>query len=292
MKTIFIWPVLTFLIVCNVYSQENHYEFNRLNTRKQTLKGQSTSAIYGVSYVKIEESLNPEYIKLESELEKVMSDSISKTADYYKALNRFNDISIIKNKVIAFNSSSKSLRNKIAILKEAQILASKHHIKDLFYSDNYINKDMKAGFLLLKLNPEGLEVHLNKVLLKLDNKIKVPEKPVYGSIVTLRKELSNTKRIKDIKSLKNKKGYSLQNSIVPPEEITGDFSVVGKYFVLSMPANRFLKDQLISKTTVLNLRIAKKKLHTNKERVLIQNKRTKEMYLVDNSFLNSFSVKG
>ncbi|TGV02415.1 hypothetical protein [Flavivirga rizhaonensis] len=291
MKTIFIWSVLTFLAVCNAYSQEKHYEFNRLNTRKQTLKGQSTSEIYVVSCLKTEESLNPEYTKLKSELEKVITDSISKTADYYKALDRFNDISTVKSKVVAFNSSSKSFRNKVTFLKEAQILASKHNIKDLFYSDNYINKGMKAGFLLLSLNPENMKAHLNKILLKLDNKIEVPEKPTYESIAVLREKLSNTKKTKDIKNLKNKRGYALQNNIVPPEEITGDFSVVGEYFVLNRPTNRFLKDQLISKKTVLNLRIAKEKLYTKEERVLIQNKRTKEMYLVDNSFLNGFSVK-
>ncbi|MDO5979498.1 hypothetical protein [Flavivirga spongiicola] len=291
MKTIFIWSILIFFTVCNTYAQENHYEFNRLNTRKQTLKGQSTSEIYGVFYVKMEGLVNPEYTKLKSELEKVKADSISKTTDYSKALDKFNDISTIKSKVVAFNSSSKPFRNKVALLKEAQILASKHHIKDLFYSDNYINKHMKAGFLLLSLNPEDMKVHLSKILLKLDNNIKVPEKPAYESIVALRKKLSNTKKNKDIKNLKNNKGYTIQNSIVPPEEITGNFMVVGKYFVLSTPTNRLLKDQLISKKTVLNLRIAKKKLYTNEERVLIQNKRTKEMYLVDHSFLNSFSVK-
>ncbi|GAA3646785.1 hypothetical protein [Flavivirga jejuensis] len=291
MKTIFIWSVFTFLTVCNTYSQEKHYEFNRLNTRKQTLKGQSTSKIYDVSYVKTGESLNPEFTRLKSELDKVMADSISKTADYYKTLDRFNDISTVKSKVVAFNNSSESFRNKVALLKEAQILALKHNINDLFYSDNYINKDMKAGFLLLSLNPEKMKAHLNKVLLKLDNKIKVPEKPTYQSIATLREKLSNTKKIKDTKNLKSKKGYRLQNSIVPPEEVIGDFLVVGEYFVLSIPTNRFLKDQLISKKTVLNLRITKEKLYTKEERVLIQNKRTKEMYLVDNSFLNSFSVK-
>ncbi len=291
MKTIFICSVLTFLTVCNTYSQEKHYEFNRLNTRKQTLKGQSTSEIYSVSYVKTKGSLNPEYTKLKSELEKVIADSISKTANYFKALDKFNDLSTIKNKVIAFNNSSKSFRNKVTLLKEAQILASNYHIKDLFYSDKHINKDMKAGFLLLSLNPENMKVHLNKVLLKLDNKIKVPEKPTYESIVALREKLSRTKKIKDIKNLKNKKGYTLQNSIVPPEEITGNYSVVGEYFVLSKPTNRFLKDQLISKKTVLSLHITKAKLYTKEERVLIQNKRTKEMYLVDTSFLNGFSIK-
>ncbi|WP_303318602.1 hypothetical protein Q4Q34_04660 [Flavivirga abyssicola] len=291
MKAIFIWSVLTFLAVCNTYAQEKHYEFNRLNTRKQTLKGQSTSEIYVVSCLKTEASLNPEYTKLKSELEKVITDSISKSADYYKALDRFNDISTVKSKVLAFNSSRKSFRNKVTFLKEAQILASKHKIKDLFYSDNYINKGMKAGFLLLSLNPENMKAHLNKILLKLDNKIKVPEKPTYELIAALREKLSNTKKTKDIKNLKNKKGYALQNNIVPPEEITGDFSVLGEYFVLNRPTNRFLKDQLISKNTVLNLRIAKEKLYTKEERVLIQNNRTKEMYLVDNSFLNGFSVK-
>ncbi len=291
MKTTFICLTLTFLTVCSTHSQEKHYEFNRINTRKQTLKGQSTSEIYGVSYVKTEQSLNPEYTKLKSELEKVMADSISKTANYYKALDRSNDILTIKSKVVAFNSSSKSFRNKVTLLKEAQILASKHNIKDLFYSDKYINKGMKAGFLLLSLNPENMKVHLNKILLKLDNKIEVPEKPTYESIAALRERLSNTKKIKDSKNLKNKKGYTLKNNIVPPEEIIGDYSVVGEYFVLNMPTNRFLKDQLISKETVSNLRIAKEKLYTKEERVLIQNKRTKEMYLVDNSFLYGFSVK-
>lgn len=291
MKTIFIWSVLIFLTVCNTFSQEKYYEFNRLNTRKQTLKGQSTSEIYGVSYVKIGESVNPEYTKLKSELEKVMADSISKTADYNKALDRFNDISTVKSKLVAFNSSNKPFRNKKTLLKEAQILASKHHIKELFYSDNYINKDMKAGFLLLSLNPEGMKVHLNKILLKLDSNIKTPEKPTYESIVALREKLSDTKKTKDIKNLNDKNDCALQNSIVPLEEITGDFSVVGEYFVLSIPINRFLKNQLISKKTVLNLRIAEKELYTNEERVLIQNKQTKELYLVDNSFLNNFSVK-
>ncbi|MFI0428538.1 hypothetical protein [Mariniflexile sp. HMF6888] len=290
MKTTFLLPILAFLAVYNTHSQEKDFEFNRLNTRKQTIKGQSASEIYSVSYAEIEESINPEYIKLKSELEKIIADSISKKANYYKALARINDISTIKNKVIAFNNSSKPFGNKVILLKEAQILASKHNITDLFYSDNEINKKMKAGFLLLTLNFEDLKVHLDKILLKLDNKIKVPETPTYISTIALREKISNTKK-KQAKDPKGENGYMLQNSIVPPEDLAGNFVVVNSYYVLSMPTDGFLKNQLVSKKAVLNLGITSEELYSNKEKMLIQNKRTKEMYLVDNSFLNNFSVK-
>ncbi|MBU2951087.1 hypothetical protein KO493_10305 [Tamlana agarivorans] len=291
MKTSFLLSVLAFLLACNLHSQEKDYKFNRLNTRKQTLKGQSASSIYAVSYAKLEKSINPEYTKLISELDHVLADSISIKANYNKALIRFNDISTIKNKVSAFISSTELFGNKVILLKEAQILASKHNIKELLYSDNEINKEMKAGFILLKLNTNQLKAHLNRVLMRLDNKIKIIEEPIYPSTVSLRKQISNTNKIKNENDLKNTRGYILQNSIIPPEDIAGDFSVVNSYFVLKTPTNGFIKNQLVSKKNVYKLGISRKKLLPFKEKMLIQNKRTKSMYLVDHSFLDNFSVK-
>jgi len=290
MKPTFLLPILAFFAVCNIQSQEKYFEFNRLNTRQLTLKGQTAPEIYGVSYAKIEEPINPEYTKLKSELEKVIADSVSKKVDYDKAVNKFDDISIIKSKVIAFNNSTKSFGNKVMLLKEAQILALKHNIKELFYSDNELNKEMKAGFLLLTLNLDDLKEHLNKVLLRLDNEIKAPEQPVYVSTDALREKMSNTKK-KYVRDTKNAKGYMLQDSVVPPENITGNFVVVSNYYVLSVPTNGFLKNQLVSIKTVSSLGINRKKLYSYKEKMLIQNKLTKEMYLVDNSFISNFSVK-
>ncbi|WP_111309384.1 hypothetical protein [Confluentibacter sediminis] len=290
MKTIFLLPILAFLTVCTTQSQEKDFEFNRLHTRKLELKGQSASEIYSVSYAAIEESTNPEYTTLKTELEKLVADSLSKKADYDKALAKINDISIIKNKVIAFNNSSESFGKKVTLLKESQILALKHHMRDLFYSDNEINKEMKAGFLLLTLKPEDMKVHLNKIVLKLDAKIKAPEMPTYVSSVALREKLSHTKK-KLTKDSKSANGYMLQNNMVSPEDIAGNFELVNSYYVLSMPTHGFSKNQLVSKKAVLSLGIPSKKLYSFKEKMLIQNKRTKEMYLVDNSFINNFSVK-
>ncbi|MDO6761578.1 hypothetical protein Q4566_15315 [Tamlana sp. 2_MG-2023] len=292
MKTSLLLSVLVFLSVCSLYSQEKDYKFNRLNTRKQTLKGQSTSDIYAVSYVKTEEVINPEYTKLISELNNVLADSISINTKYKKAFIKFTDMSTIKSKVVAFNSSAEPFGNKVILLKEAQILASKHNIKELLYSDNDINKEMKAGFLLLRLNINDLEAHLNRVLERLDNNIKTPEEPVYTSTVALRRKISNTKKLNNDNDAKKTKGYILQNSIVPPEDITGDFRFVNKYFVLKMPTNGLIKNQLITKKMVYRFGIARKKLFSSNEKMLIQNKRTEDMYLVDNSFLDNFSVKG
>lgn len=282
MKTSFLLSVFAFLAVGNIHSQEKDVEFNRLNTRKLTLKGQTAPDIFNVSQATIEEPKHPEYTKLKVELEKLIDDSISKQAEYDKALDRFKDVSIIKNNVIAFNNSNESFGKKMTLLKEAQILASKHHITDLFYSDNEINKDMKAGFLLLTLNPENLKTHLGKILLRLNSKIKVPETPEYVSSVALRKKINTTK---------NAHGCMLQNSKVLPEDITGHFVVTNSYYVVSMPTNGFIKNQLVLKNTVLSLGITTKKLYTPKEKMLIQNKQTKEMYLVDTSFIDYFSVK-
>src|SRR5690606_21363436 len=170
-----------------------------------------------------DESINTEYTKLKSELETLIADSISKKNNYEKALARYNDITIIKDKVIEFNSSTNAFGNKVTLLKEAQILASKHNITELFYSDNDINKEMKVGFLLLSLNPEDLKTHLNKVLLRLD-KIKVPKIPEYIAIADLRNKISHTK---------NANVCMLQNDIVPAEDLTGDSMVVNRYYVVS-----------------------------------------------------------
>src|SRR5690606_43752 len=192
MKTTFILAILTFLTVFNTHSQEKDFDFNRLNTRKLTIKGLSASEIYSVSYAAVEQSVNPEYTKLISELENVIADSLSKRADYDKAVDRFNDIRMIKNKIIEFNNSDKYFATKVTLLKDAQILASKHNIKDLFYSDNEINKEMKAGFLVLTFNLEDLKTHLNTILLKLDTKFKAPELPTYVSTLALREKIYHT----------------------------------------------------------------------------------------------------
>ena len=281
MNTAFLLSVIAFLAVDNMHSQEKDVEFNRLHTRKLTLKGQSVPEIYNVSFATTDESINTEYTKLKSELETLIADSISKKNDYEKVLARYNDITIIKDKTLEFNSSTNAFGNKVTLLKEAQILASKHNITELFYSDNDINKEMKAGFLLLSLNPEDLKTHLNKVLLRLD-KIKVPKIPEYIAIADLRNKISHTK---------NANVCMLQNDIVPAEDLTGDFMVVNSYYVVSMPTKGFIKNQLVSKTSILNSGITKEKLYSYQEKMLIKNKQTKEMYLVDTSFINTFSVK-
>ena len=290
MKSFFLIPVIAFLSVCNFYAQEKNLEFNRLNTRKQTLKGHTTSEIYSIILPDVEKTLNPEYIKLKSELDKALIDSTSKAVAYAKALDRYTDLSTIKSKVSAFMVSNKPFGNKSILLKEAQILASNQHIKVLLYADNTINKKMKAGYFVLKYKPEQMKLHLNKVLSKLDNVIIAPEQPDYNDVAVSRKKLRSTNKIKAIEKPKHKKGYMLQNAI-GPEYITGKFLEVGRYFVLNATTKGFSKGQLITQRTFLNYRISKKKLNFNRTKVLIKNKDTKEMYLVDNSFLNGFSVK-
>lgn len=291
MKSFFLIPVIAFLAVCSLNAQEKNLEFNKLNTRKQTLKGYTTSEIYNIASPEVEQMLNPEYIKLKSELDSVLIDSAYKSVEYSKAIDRFNDISTIKRKISTFITSTEPFGNKLIVLKEAQILASKQHISALLYSDNYINKKMEAGFLLLKLNPEDMKLHLNKILSKLDNLIIAPEQPAYQDVVVLREKLRLTGKMKAIEKPKHTEDYMLQNTIAP-ENITGYFLEVGKYFVLNVTTNGFSKGQLISQKTFLNYRIAKNKLNFNEIKVLIKNKDTKEMYLVDSSFLNNFSVKG
>ena len=289
MKTTFLLPIIALLAVCSTYSQNKDFEFNRLNTRLLTLKGTTAQEIYSVSYSSIEESVNPEYTKLKDELEKVIADSLYKRAAYDKALARVVDMSIIKNKVIAFNNSKESYGKKVVLLKEAQILASRHNMTDLFYSDNEINKEKKAGFILLTLNLDDLKAHLNKILLRLDDKIKMPEIPTYVSSAPLRKKIYSTKKY--IKGSNDANKCMVQNTMVPAEEVSGNFEVVSSYYVVSVPIRGFLKNQLVSKKTVSNLGITKSKLYSPKEKLLIQNKRTKEMYLVDNSFIDTFSIK-
>src|SRR5690606_28222769 len=281
MNTAFLLSVIAFLAVDNMHSQEKDVEFNRLHTRKLTLKGQSVPEIYNVSFATTDESINTEYTKLKSELETLIADSISKKNDYEKVLARYNDITIIKDKTLEFNSSTNAFGNKVTLLKEAQILASKHNITELFYSDNDINKEMKAGFLLLSLNPEDLKTHLNKDLLRLD-KIKVPKIPEYIAIADLRNKISHTK---------NANVCMLQNDIVLAEDLTGDVMVVNSYYVVSMTTKGFIKNQLVSNTSILNSGITKEKLYSYQEKMLIKNKQTKEMYIVDTSFINTFSVK-
>lgn len=291
MKISLLLSMLGLLLVGSLYAQEEDYEFNRLNTRKQTLRGQSTSDIYSVSYVKKEESINPEYTKLKRKLDTLVADSISINRLYNKAFIKFNDLSTIKSNVVTFNSSDESFSHKIELLKEAQILASKYHIKELLYSDNDINPEMKAGFILLKLDMDKLNAHLNRVLSRLDDKIVQPEAPKYVSTSNLRKQLSNTKKIKNDSSSKATVGYMLENRIIPPEDIAGDFKLVNRFFVLNTSTNGLLKNQLVSKKTVYKLGISRKKLCSSVEKMLIQNKVTNAMYLVDPSFLNHFSVK-
>src|SRR5690606_4772605 len=128
---------------------------------------------------------------------------------YNKALNKFNDITFIREKIIEFKTSDKLFGNKVSLLKDAQILASKHGMTDLFYSDNEINKSMKAGFLLLTLHPADMEAHLNKILARLD-KVTAPERPSFLSSSELREKLSQVK-------ISN--GSMLQGDLVGPEEL-------------------------------------------------------------------------
>ncbi|GAB1857013.1 hypothetical protein MHTCC0001_18490 [Flavobacteriaceae bacterium MHTCC 0001] len=273
-----------------MHAQQKSYEFNRLNTRKQTLKGQTTSEIFAVFCPKTNQYINPEYTKLELELERAIVDSVTKSTVYLKAANKYKDISTIKSKVVAFIKSSEPFTNKLKLLKEAQILALKHNLKYLFYSDNSINKTMKAGFILLKLKPESMDAHLKKTLQQLDKLIKMPKQPDYQYTAVLRGQLSSISKFKDTEKPEHKKGYMLQH-IVAPEDIAGAFTLVGAYFVLKAPANGFSRNQLISKKAVLNYQITKNKLSSSITRALIQNKETKEMYLVDDSFLQNFSIK-
>lgn len=290
MKSFFLIPVITVLAFCSLHAQEKNLEFNRLNTRKQTIKGYTTSEIYRIALPDAEKTINPEYVKLKSELDKALIDSTYKSEAYSKVFDRFNDIATIKSNISAFINSSEPIRNKLILLKEAQILASKHHIKDLLYSDNSINKTMEAGFLLLKLNPKHMKLHLNKILSKLDNVIISSEQPDYQDVIVLREALRRTNKMKDVEKSKHGEAYMLHKKTAP-ENITGDFLELGRYFVLNVTTNGFSKGQLISQRTFLNYRISKKKLNFNITKVLIKNKDTEEMYLVDTSFLKDFSVK-
>lgn len=280
MKTAFLLSVLAFLAIGNIHSQDKDVEFARLHTRKLILKGQAVPSIYCVAFTQANNSIHPDYTRLQNELEKVMADSLSKMANYNKALDKFNDIALIKDKVIEFNTSDKPFGNKVSLLKDAQILASKHGMTDLFYSDNEINKSMKAGFLLLTLNPADMEAHLNKILARLD-KVTAPERPSFLSSSELREKLSQVK-------ISN--GSMLQGDLVGPEELIGRFSIINSYYVLHTPANGFSKNQLVSKKMVSDAGIAKKH-YFPQEKTLIQNKLTKEMYLVDTSFINQFSIQ-
>ncbi|WP_067149091.1 hypothetical protein [Pseudotamlana agarivorans] len=291
MKILYLLSILAFLSIYSLHPQEKDYSFNRLNTRIQTLRGQAVSEIYSVTYTKNEASLNPQYVKLKGKLDQLLADSISINTAYNKAFSRYDTISIIKNKIIAFNSSTESFGKKVMLLKEAQILATKHHIKELLYSDNQINKEMKAGFLLLRLNLNDLTSHLNSVLSRLEDKYKLPETPEYTSTIDLRKKISNTNKFNTNTNSKLEKGFILQDKIVPPENITGDFVLVNSYYVLKMSTNGFSKNQLVSKNTIYKLGISRKKLLSKKVKLLIQNKMTNDMYLVDHKFLDHFSVK-
>lgn len=280
MKTLFLLPFYAFLAIGNIYSQQKEVAFNRLHTRKLTLKGLSVSEIYRVSYASAQELHPFEDQPLQNELQLLINDSILKKTQFDTALAKFNDVSLIKNKVSAFLNSQESFGNKVRFLKEAQILALKHKMTDLFYSDNDINKEMKAGFLLLSLNPSDSETHLNKILARLD-KMTAPEKPTYASTTELRKKLSHEKTTI---------GSMVKNDVVAPEELIGDFIIGSSYYVLNMASHGLLKDQLVSKETVLNLGLPTKKLHFSQEKVLIINKQTKEMFLADSKFIETFSI--
>lgn len=280
MKTAFLLSVLAFLAAGNLHSQDKDVEFTKLHTRKLILKGEAVPNIYSVAFTQADNSIHPEYTRLQKELEKIIADSIAKMANYNKALAKFNDIAIIKDKTIEFNNSNKPFGNKASLLKEAQILALKHGMTDLFYSDNDINRSMKAGFLLLTLNPADMEAHLNKILARLD-KVTAPEIPAFVSTADLKEKLSQVK-------ISN--GSMLQSNLVAPEELTGHFSIINNYYVLNTPTNGFSKNQLVSKKTVSTTGITKKH-YFPQEKTLIQNKLTKEMYLVDTGFINHFSIK-
>ncbi|WP_372753807.1 hypothetical protein [Mariniflexile sp.] len=289
MKPFFLIPVITCLIVCSLPAQEKNLEFNRLNTRKLTLKGHTPSEIYSVLLPESERTLNPKYAKLKCELDSLLIDSTFKSVAYSKAIDKFNDIEIIKSKISTFITSSESFGNKLILLKEAQILALKQHIDVLLYSDDYINKKMEAGFLILKLNPENMKLHLTNVLSRLKSN-SYPEPPIYPEVAVLRSKLSHTDKMIAVEKPNDKMGYVLQNSVAP-ENITGEFLEIGRYFVLNVSTNGFSKGQLITQRTILNYRISKEKLNFNVIKVLIENRHTKEMYLVDNAFLEGFSVK-
>lgn len=293
---------LTFFLVFNVQSQKGTaYKFDKIYTKRLILKGNKFSGIYEVvnksfSGTKNVESVNPEYAKLEAEVNELVLDSISETKNYGIALERYNEIAVVKSKINAFNISKKPFENKKSYLKEAQVLATKHGITDLLYADNNINKERKSRYLVLSLNTFDMKVHLNKILKKLNDSYKAPAKVVYSSVAklkSLRQQLSETKKVDYIKKSYSVNRYVLQNmnSEVDPGDLIGDFLVLGDYNVVKTQANNYTQNQLISKSRVSRYRVQIDNLFFNSEKVLIENKETKKMYLVENGFLKTFSVK-
>ncbi len=297
MKTIFFIPIFTFLAMFNLYSQNNElYEFDKIFSKRQILKGKKTKRIQEVSNGNVSESRkvalkNPEYAKLEKALEIAKQDSIVETADYNKALNKFNSTLSIKEKLNAYNKSAKPFELKKLFLKDAQILATKNNIKGLFYADNTINQGMKTKFLILSLNATEMKVHLNKLQWKLKT-FEAPEEKAFNSIIVLnnlREKMSKTNPVVYTYKKYSKNSLKLLNKEVDPTHLIGRFKLIGNYSVIKT-ANKGLKvGQLIKNATASKLKIEASYLRNDIGKKLMEHVETKKRYLVDDNFLKFFT---
>lgn len=141
-----------------------------------------------------------------------------------------------------------------------------------------------------------MKVHLNKILRKLNSTYKAPEKVVFSAsaeLKRLKEKLSKTNKTNYTKKLYSINSYALNdiNLVTKPGFVSGDFIVIGSYNVVKTPTSNYKQNQLISKSSISKLKISLNKLYLSEERLLIENKQTKKMYLVDQNFLNIFSIK-
>ncbi len=290
------------------FAQKDVYKIDPIHTIRKLKQAVLQPRLYSlvfkdVSIVKAganRKTINPSYIKLETEVETLREEAEQLQSVYDKAYQKYADLEKIKSSLTKFQSSEKSFESKKQHLIEAQVLALEHGFGELIYADDHINSMKKSKFLLLKLNKLDLKVHLKRVSWKLNTL--ASSEPIKDTskddlLAVKEADLENTKKYKYFKSkgIKTEKsGLFINQKVTSIKSLKGDFVKVGKYCILKSDfKNEFLKGEVISYEEAMKYNfLATSKVTSPK--MVFKNKKDDSIYISDINFLRmyAFTING
>lgn len=259
-QTIFI------LIISLVFGQQLNaqnisvYGLNKAFTKNRILRLKKTPDVYTVystqnvfeKATKIKKvSKKYQDLKTHIKLLEIKEKEIRKIYDDKVAT--YNTINLIPEKINEFLTSNKPFAIKKRILKQAQILADKHNVKENIYGDQTTNPSFKSRFLVYSLEKIELKIHLKRIVSRIKSTNIKPDpfdKNIIPELEILREKLKKTKPF-IYSNGPLKKSFSnvlsLGNKIEKVDDLTGDFKILDEFYIIKKDiSKKFKKGQLIT----------------------------------------------
>ncbi|WP_029209565.1 hypothetical protein [Aquimarina agarilytica] len=295
--------ILSCFVSCTLVSslaQNLNYEFNEFYTQTVISETGKVPYMYSVKKenvtfekkVKLKRE-SPQYLAALDKLNSFVKDSTSISESYSKELDKFTQLNKVKTLINDFLNSTKPYELKKGKLIEAQKIADTHHKDLLIYADNNINTKNKSNFFVLQLKSLDLKIHLKKVIWKVDASNKKPENSNNEDFKNIEKHRNNLKSIKKFEYYYGPSKKSTRNALVLNEKIEklttikGEFKVVNDYVYLKNKTKWHIANELILYSEIKES--AKKDIFSPLKK-LIENVNSKELFLVDLDFLETYAI--